>query len=457
MSLGTQRIVIIGAGFSGTALAVQLLRQRRDSQLEVVLIERGPGFGRGVAYARRDFPHLLNVPASRMAASSEDPNSFVRFAQRHDPGVTGEDFLPRSFYGDYLGELLDQAASGATDGAQLRRVQAEAVDVSCGNGSPAVVTLADGTHLSADRVLLACGSLPPRLPRTIRCSIRPPVIRPDPWSDGRAIAGRGPLLIIGTGLTMVDVACEAIARLPEVEIHAISRHGLVPPIQTAFRPKACHDDAAVLVRSAGSTRRLVAAVRRLALELGRRGGDWREVIAHVRHLMPTLWASLSSPERRRFLRHVQAYWDIHRHRLPDGVAARLAQLRKTGQLVVRAGRVLSLDPAGDGARATWLPRGANRSSRMEAAEVVACTGPEYDVTRADDRLWRSLLARGLAVPDSLRLGVRTASGGALVNRDGAVSDRLFYLGPLLRADYWEATAVGELRDHAEALARQLSS
>jgi len=449
--------VIIGAGFSGTATAVQLLRHADGRPLEIVLIERQADFGRGVAYAKQEFPYLLNVPASRMAATTDDPDSFLRFARRRDPQVLAGDFLSRSLYGDYLQELLDTAATGSASGTPLRRLHGEAVAVSITEGNaPVGVTMADGTHVDADCAVLACGFLAPQLPRGISCNVMPPVLRTDPWAEGRGLCDRGRIAILGTGLTMVDVVSEAIARQPDVEIHAISRHGLLPLSQTDFHPEALADDGGMLARSPGSTRRLVAVVRALALEAENRGGDWREAIALVRRSLPSLWGSLGPDERRRFLRHVRSYWDIHRHRLPGSVAARLARPRESGQLVVHAGRVVSLDPVGGGVRITWRPRGATRVSTLAAGEVVACTGLECDVTCAEDRLWKSLVGNGLVVSDELRLGIRT-DNGALVGRTGRVSNVLFYVGPMLRADKWEATAVGELRLHAEALARRLLS
>jgi uncharacterized NAD(P)/FAD-binding protein YdhS len=452
-----RRIAIVGAGFSGTATAIQLLRHARARPLEITLIERGPDFGRGVAYAKRAFPYLLNVPAARMAATTDDPDAFLRFAQRRDSNVAGQDFLPRALYGDYLQELLDGAAHRPPGGTQVRRAQGEAVAVSIAEKSaPVVVTLADSTQLGADHLVLASGHPEHRLPGNVGCGLKQPVLRPDPWTEGRKLAGRGPIAILGTGLTMVDVVCEAIARHPGVEIHAISRHGLLAPSQTAFRPDALENDGEALARCPRLTRQLMAVVRALAAEAESRGGDWREVITLVRRALPSLWASVGPVERSRFLRHVRSYWDIHRHRLPGGVVAHLAQLRKSGQLVIHAGRALSLDPVDGGARVTWMPRGAARTRVLNAVEVVPCTGSQSDVTRSDDRLWSSLLGLGLVVPDELRLGIRTA-GGALLNRAGRPSDRLFYVGPLLRADHWEATAVAELRMHAEALARRLLS
>jgi uncharacterized NAD(P)/FAD-binding protein YdhS len=201
--------------------------------------------------------------------------------------------------------------------------------------------------------------------------------------------------------------------------------------------------------------RLVAAARRLALEAERCGGDWREAVTHLRRQAPQLWAGLPSAQRSRFLRHVRTYWDIHRHRVPASVLATLDEARAQGRLFVHAGRLQTLDATADGVRAAWLARGSRLRHALDVTEVVDCSGPDYDIGRSPERLWRSLLAKGLAVPDELRLGIRTGPNGALMRRDGSISGRMFYIGPMLRADHWEATAVGELRTHAEQLAARL--
>lgn len=453
----TRTVAIVGSGFSGTAAAIHLIRQARDRRLRVLLLERGPEFGRGVAYAKSDYPYLLNVPASRMSVSASDPDEFLRFAREKNTATTGEDFLPRAMFGDYLQHLLRKSAADAPAGSTLDCMHANAVDLHEDRaGGPIVLELADGAKLTADAVVLALGQPPATLPAAIRHAATWPALRKDPRGQSGA-AGRGPLLIIGTGLTMVDAVCASVDRDPDIEIHALSRHGLVPPSQTQFRPDSLADEYGLLAKSAGSTRRLVAAMRRLAALAERGGGDWREAVTLVRRSLPFLWSSLPISERARFLRHVRAYWDVHRHRIPGIALERIDALRSTQQLRIHAGHLVSLEACDQGLRASWLARGSGQRCTLDAAEVVNCTGPDYDVARSADPLWKALLARGVTVPDPLRLGIRTAAGGALLSRDGNVSQRLFYVGPMLRADHWEATAVGELRIYAQQLAEHLLS
>src|SRR5580658_7645167 len=119
-------IAIIGGGFSGTVLAVNLLRHASTEPTRVVLIERRAEIGRGVAYQSDWYPHLLNVPAARMSAQSREPLQFARFAQARDARHQADQFLPRRLYGEYLQQLLQDASGTAPEHVSLERVQAQA-------------------------------------------------------------------------------------------------------------------------------------------------------------------------------------------------------------------------------------------------------------------------------------------------------------------------------------------
>jgi len=253
---------------------------------------------------------------------------------------------------------------------------------------------------------------------------------------------------------MADVVCQSVASSPARRIHVISRHGLVPPPQTVFqRTTVSIGDHRIAPSS--SVRRLMAETRGLAQELERMGGDWRTAIATVRLQAPALWQALPETERRRFLRHVRSYWDVHRHRLPEAVRARIEALHARGQLRLHAGRIRAVEPRGGALNVHWVPRGQTLPQDLLAGEIAICTGPDYGARRLTDPLWRNLLTRGTVRVDALDLGIHTGPYGALIGREGHVAEDAFYLGPMLRADHWEVTAVGELRVHAEALARHL--
>ncbi len=240
---------------------------------------------------------------------------------------------------------------------------------------------------------------------------------------------------------MVDVVMEATSgREPWPTLHVISRHGLIPPSQSSFRPDAFKGNGGMLLLAASaSMRRMLRVTRVLAREAQSLGGDWREAVTFVRNMAPTLWRRLPESERRRFLRHVRTYWDVHRHRLPPAVVAHLDALRRAGTLQVHAGRLREMKPLADGISVTWRPRGEEKTIELRFDRVINCTGPDYDVRRSRDPLLRNLVSSGLAVPDALGLGFRTGKHGALIDSEGWRGLHLYYIGPMLRAEHWEAT------------------
>jgi uncharacterized NAD(P)/FAD-binding protein YdhS len=450
-------LVIVGAGFSGTVLAANLLRRPPAGATDIALIERGSTMGRGVAYAARDYPYLLNVPAARLSADSSDALQFLRFAQRRYPAADGEDFLPRALYGDYLQEVLLQAEASTPPSTRLLRVFGEVRHIARrGTGKPFLVELSAGAPIGADRVILALGNPPPSLLPWAAAIRDHRAYRHDPWDLPKTLTEKHSVLIVGNGLTMADVAMtltQDAGRAPA--LHTVSRRGLLPLSQTEFRPTAMRGDGEALLANAGSLRRVLAVARELTREVENRGGDWREVVTFIRNLAPALWRRLPDTEQRRFVRHLQPYWDVHRHRLPPQLSERLAYLRRSGKLRVNAARIHSVTAAGDRLRVDWRARGGTREV-LTVDLVVNATGPDYSLRRSENPLMNSLRTAGLVSEDALNLGLRTAEYGVCMDAQGAASEHLYYLGPMLRADHWEATAATELRNHAERLAAHLA-
>ena len=452
-------IVIVGGGFCGTVLAANLLRRPPADPTDLVLIERGTTVGRGVAYAALAFPYLLNVPAGRLSAASEDPLQFLRFAQRSLPDADGEDFLPRALYGDYLQHALLQAEQSAPPHVRLTQVFGEVRSIARRDGEkPLLAVIADREAIPANRIILAPGNPPPALlpwaeeVRNHRAYVH------DPWTLPKTLGAEHTVLIVGNGLTMADVAL-ALSGDPDrtPRLATISRHGLMPQTQTTFRPSAVQGDGEALLARAKSIRQVLSATRELAREVLHLGGDWREVVTFVRTLAPRIWRRLPQPEQRRFVRHLQCYWDVHRHRLPPALSMRVEYLRRSGKLQINAGRIDRLVPLREQLRVLWRPRGAESAAELVVDAVINATGPDYAINRSVDPLIVSLRDDGLIAPDGLNLGLRTTAHGACVAVavDGHAGEDLYYLGPLLRATHWEATAATELRNHAEQMARHL--
>jgi len=451
-----KRIAVIGAGFSGVITAVHLLR----GACSVTLINRSGRMARGVAYGTNTPGHVLNVPAGRMSAFADDEESFVRFVQQREPGVTGGSFVSRSLYGDSLDHILSEAEAATPEETTLDRIVGHVVSIDmAADGSSASIELADGLRFDVDRIVLALGNFAPADPavsdRSFYSSGR--YIR-DPWVPGAldAIAEDDSILLLGTGLTMYDIALELQARGVRQPMHALSRRGLMAQSHRPHSHPPTYEQFPIELRSAPAT--TLAYLRAVRAEIARHsaaGGDWRVVIASLRPETPALWQALSDAERARFIRHLRPFWEIHRHRAAPETAAAIAELRSKGKLDVSAGRITGFEENETGVRVTWRPRGATSVVRRAFTRVINCTGPASDLSSARERLVDTLIERGLLVTDPLRLGVRVSDSGALVGADGKPSSVLYYVGPLLKARYWEATAVPELREHAARLAESL--
>lgn len=449
-------VVIIGAGFSGTVLAVNLLRRPYATPTDIVLVERGARMNRGVAYAERDIPYFLNVPAGRLSADSADVQQFLRFARARFPQADAEDFLPRALYGDYLEDLLQSAERQAAPQVRLLRVHDEVLDL-VPAGSRLEARFADRAPLRADKVVLTVGNPPAsRLP-WLEALRGHGAVRENPWDLTRDLHAHHSVLIIGNGLTMADVVLNLSWDLKRVPMmHSISRRGLLPHVQTVFHHSSACGKAEDLLAHANSVRALVKASRELARRVESAGGDWREVVTFIRNIAPKIWTSLPLHEQARFVRHMQAHWDTHRHRLPPQVAERLTKMKSAGKLQVNAGRVQRVEALPDRLRVHWRPRGARHPSSLDVDMIVNATGPDYVLARSNEPLLRSLQTQDLIAADALSLGISTDGSGTCLNARGEPTSNLFYLGPMLRADHWEATAATELRDHAERLALRLT-
>lgn len=440
-----KRIAIIGAGFSGTLLAINLLRHDGP---RAILIERAGQAAKGVAYGAAHPSHVLNVRAGNMSAFPDDPDHFVRWLAAHGDGDS-DTFVRRVVYGRYLAELLDEARRSAA--GRLDLVAGDVVDVRLGDRDVAL-HLADGRRIEADAAVLAVGNLPPHDPPGLgSASLSPLRYQADPWqtTDTGPLEQGDTVLAIGSGLTMVDVALRLDAEGFGGRIVALSRRGLLPrrhaPSVAATSPR---------LRERPGT--VATALLRQVRSRGEATG-WRAAVDELRPFTQPMWANAGEAERHRFLRHLRPWWDVHRHRLAPAVADRLAAMQAAGRLKVVAGRTVAFRETDAGVDVTWRPRGDDRPQRMTVQRIVNCTGPQGDLLRTTDPLLAALVASGMVRPDQARLGIDVDAGSATIAADGSVNDRLLALGPMTRGAFWEIVAVPDIRMQSWTLARRLSN
>lgn len=431
-------IAIVGGGATGVLLAAQLVRK---SRLRIRLIDKSSHPGLGVAYSTRCLGHLLNVRASDMSALDDEPDHFVQWLARDGGGLGRADFAPRADYGRYLQDLLADAVR-RSDG-RLAIVTGEVV--AARERSDGVdIDLAGGASLKARAAVLATGHRPP--------SESFGAYHGNPWRE-EAVDGLAPdasILLIGTSLTMIDVLVSLLERHHTGPIVALSRRGLVPhshPPKPIPSPEVDIREffAGPLSQRANRFRSIV-----------RNGLGWPGLMQLLRPHNNELWHGLDLDQRRRFLRHLRPWWDIHRHRVAPHIGEIVSDARARGQLTILAAKIEIVRATDNAVEVAIIRRGTSAAERRTVDRVVDCRGPRNEV---DERLplHAQMVGDGLLRPDILGQGLDVSLGEALIGYDGKPSGRLFALGPPTRGRYTEIVAIPDIRIQAAAVASQLTA
>lgn len=454
--LSRPRVAVIGGGAAGTISAVHLLREAGPEGVLVDLIDRDGDFGPGVPYRTSDPLHVLNVPATRMGAISGEPDHFHRWLIERGEDAGPESFATRSSFGEYLRDLLDRGEREHSPQSVLNRVTGDAVAIEERADGSLAVQLAGGESLAADHVVLALGHVPGRDP------VAPPpgliesgIHVTDPWVPGALDAARkdDEVLIVGTGLTMVDVTVSLGGSgegAAGPKIRAISRHGLVP---RRHGDRMTRPESFPLPDPAEGLDALLAATFERIEEVGAAGGDWRDVLDSLRTPTPAYWRRLGIEDKRRFVTSINRFWDVHRFRIAPAVADRLEALDAAGRLRVDAGSILRIEAEGGRARVTTVEASGD-TEEFTVDRVINCTGAGADITAEPPPVVAALFASGLARPDELSIGLDVGPAGNLIGADGTESATIHVVGGLRKGVEWEAIGVTEIRDHAAAAARQ---
>ena len=428
-------VAIVGGGFSGTILAAQLARRGIGS----VLIDGSGRAGHGVAYSTGEPAHLLNVRAEGMSAWADAPADFAeRFvAEGGDP----RGFAQRRLFGRYLREILDEAVAGG----HAEVVEATALGAQRAGGEWRIA-LDDGRTLAAAALVLAIGNQEPE-PLAPFANAGEHYLN-NPWTGPARQAVRelaesgGSALLIGTGLTMVDLVLSLDAAGHVGRIVALSRRGQMPRSHADFDPAPVAFDEVPV----GDLRALWRWLRARSARTG-----WRAAVDSLRPHSHALWQGLGPSDRRRFMRHARPWWDVHRHRIAPEVGATLHRMIANGQLEVAAGRIAGAAPADGGIDVEIRRRGRAQTTRERFDYVFNCTGPLGAIGRTRDPLLRGLLDSGAARPDELGIGLEVDEYSRVTG-----SEQTWALGPLTKGRYWEIIAVPDIRGQAAAVADDIA-
>jgi uncharacterized NAD(P)/FAD-binding protein YdhS len=449
-------IAIIGGGAAGAAVFGALLSRDSADAVHWVIGDTNNA-GLGIAYSTQDEHHLLNVRASGMGLYLDADEDFATYSSRQHPDTKPTDFLPRRLFGQYIESQLRKRISRAEQRSHTHQIHnTEALSIWPVQDGYNVM-LGDGTVLTVQRVVLALGAMDARPLRTVSsAALESGAYVLEPWSLATRPLVPRRLTVIGTGLTAVDALISASKRWPDAELVAVSRHGLLPFIHPSLPipPFSLQAELNATLTSCDGPAQVLAAIRKVfALH---QDIDWRSVIDGMRPINTTLWQGFNAKQRRQFLRHVRWVWESSRHRLAPEPADTLQQLRDEGRLHIHGARVLAVDGNGP-LDVTIRSRATQRVTQFESDVVVQATGLDTAVAFAKSSLLSSLLKSGLAVADALQLGLLAEADGRLVNADGHVQHGLYAIGSLLRGNLWECTAMPEIRNAADKLAKTLSA
>lgn len=443
-------VAVVGSGFSAIAETVNLLRLLPPSA-SIAVVGDDPGFGRGTAYRTELHVHRLNVPAGRMSIFPDEPDDFVLWLREQKRGVPPDGFASRDDFGRYLRDRLAALLRNRDNRPTLHFIKAKALACDQCTADKVVFQLDNGTRLDAASVVLCLGVGNAELPvdpAHVTGLGQERVVR-NPWRLGwlSQVEPNQTICILGSGLTMVDQVLALRAHGHRGPIHVLSRRGLVSHPHLTRKVEL----VAPALPASRDISVLLSALRRQV----RAGADWRGVMDGLRPLTQRLWQELSREQQSRFLHHALAWWNIHRHRLAPDVFSQLDALVGDGTVIVHKGYLQAIGETGDRLELAFRPRGCADIVGIEADWIINCTGMER-AGIAHSPLLRQMREDGLISSDKLGLGICVGQNAQVLDYNGKAQPGLFAVGALTAGQFWEITAVPDIRVQARNVAVAIS-
>jgi uncharacterized NAD(P)/FAD-binding protein YdhS len=446
-----RRIGIIGGGASGTLVAANLLWKSRQP-VEIFLIDPSGSFGPGVPYRTENPMHRLNVPAARMSALDDNRDHFLEWMRQRDPETTGDAYPSRGIYGEYLKGLLAKAESERDPGTNLNRVTGTVTEVRP-TDQGATLLLKDSS-IEVDHAVIATGPIEGADPVTVPDELRERGIYvPNAWDEAAVLPARADaeVLIIGTGLTMVDAALTLSTGANGPRIRAVSRSGLVPKSHLTGLTLVEKPD----LRLDGPPRiqHLMAAFSSEFARASQAGGGWRDAIDSLRLVTGEVWRELPTEDKQWFMTNLNRVWEVHRYRMAPEVGSRFDELLSAGRVTVSANRIGAIETAGSRARVSLVSEPGTEVAEFD--RVISACGAGTDVRRDAPAPIPGLIESGHLRPDDINLGLDVDRDGAAIERSGRRSDLFSTLGSLRRGVEWETIGMIKLRWQSAAIADRL--
>jgi uncharacterized NAD(P)/FAD-binding protein YdhS len=446
-----RRITIVGGGFSGVCIAIQLVRTA-TTPLAITLIEQQQRVGPGLAYTTADPDHRLNGPTWSHSVDPLDAGHFARWCEAHriferDPQALRPDgtaFARRGDYGDYLEDTLRSYATDSPSGSTITRLR----DLATGtreDGDSVTTFTASGLTLESDLLILATGNALPKLQAPLDATLakHPGVI--ENALDAPKLLGipqDARVLLIGSGLTALDVLSTLLRQAHTGQMVVVSRRGLRPrpPSTSPVTPASGRElldrilgpapafltDATVKPTLHSWVRALRARIRVVQAQ----GGSWHAAFDDLRDSVWQLWPRLPTAQKRRLLKKMRTWYDVHRFRAPPQNDAIVNAAQAAGRVTYRAARLQAVTPVA-GTRSLQVDFTAtDGTTSHEVFDVIVnCTGLDVASRAAANPLLSALLQQGWLTPDDCGIGFAVDNTCRIIGADGQARKRVRLIGP----------------------------
>jgi len=458
-SPGSPVVVIVGGGVSGAAVAFHLLQRQSLPAGQLFIFEPRERLGAGLAYDTQDPAHRINVPAAKMSLLPDDIEHFQHWLLEKDAladddatiAANGGFFPRRSVFGSYINSMIRPFV----ENGRLVHVR-QSVERIQRTGDRWTVAGAGGQRVDADILVIATSHPPPSPPQELRDALADhPRFVPDPTRPDAlaAIRAGDRVLVVGNGLTSADVIASLELRGHKGPLTAISRRGLRSRGHAAVRQEPFGDFASQPSTTAVD---LLRSVRAAIREAEGEGRSWHAVIDQVRAQGRHVWQALPVQERRRLVRHLRPFWDVHRFRVAPQVEDASERGLASGRLEILAASVAAVSVAEGVIDCTLRLSRSGRSIERQFDAVVVTTGPGHRGILQSQSWIDELSKAGYLAMDPARLGFSCDTRSRALAGDGTAIPSLFISGPLARGTFGELMGLPEVVEHAVLVAEQVA-
>ena len=438
----------------------------------ISIIEKQPHVCQGIAYRTSSPYHPLNVRADKMGIFANQPDHFYSWIEAnqdmwrnrdpifHSLNISPTHFLPRRLYAIYLQHMFEEIQTLVkSKNVTCNVIHDTAYDANIRDEGIEIL-LKKNSSLSVDKMVLATG-IPSHqtLPFETSSLLNDPRYISNVWDPhvehvlhnlfaGSKGIGKK-IVIIGSGLTAIDVLFTMHSLHYQGRFHFISKHGIFPEVHPGHLLPA-HAD----FRLEDLPSRLSDLIHFFKQQLEQcKEKEWMQVVDAFRHCTQAFWQALPLPTKKRFMRHLFFLWNKHRHRMSPQSYDLVRLYENSQALTLTAGLIQEVTPLSHEAlRIKYISRETTELKEEEVDCVINCTGPDYRIMHHPDSLIQSLLKKQVILPDELQLGLKVLQKEKLA---GKGEGKVYALGTLLFGELLETSAVPELRIQAQSIAQDI--